>query len=180
MALLLLQNSNVFFSSTRATVTSPKQQQETTPTLSPIQFPSLEDFTAIAWSFRHLGASLLLLWFAGFCIVASFFFVVDLCILTSAFCQYALPLLVSGGISGALLLHFFFFFWWLSEYKNRALETQFQFKRIKSIRLNFHAYIDKFPHYRTMLKSSSLYLIQHSKIESKRCQFHKQFGNENN
>ena len=44
---------------------------------------------------------LLLLWFAGFCIVASFFFTIDLCILISGFCWYALSLLV-GGISKLL------------------------------------------------------------------------------
>ena len=48
-------------------------QRETT---RPIQFPSLETFAAWVWSESALG-------FAGFCIIASFFFVVHLCILIS-------------------------------------------------------------------------------------------------
>ena len=68
-------HSNMFFSSTGAAVRNHAHIKS-----NPI---------SIAWSFRRLGlvrigawvASLLLLWFIGFCIVASFFFNVDLWVL---------------------------------------------------------------------------------------------------
>ena len=34
----------------------------------------------------------------------------------------------------------------IARYRNQALQTRFQFKIIDTVRLDFHAYVDKFPH----------------------------------